>query len=409
MHPAKDILETKSKKLSGKKIILGVTGSIAAVETVKLVRELIRHGATVIPVMTKSAQEIIGEKALHFASGEKVITEISGEVEHVKYCGARETRADLLLIAPATANTISKIASGIDDTPVTTFATTAIGTGIPVMIVPAMHETMYRHTVLQENIKKLEKLGVLFINPKIAESKAKFPEIEEIVEWVIRILGKRDYLGKKILVIGGASYEPLDEMRVITNLSTGKMSMAIAKTAFERGGDVEMLAGRMEVQVPPYIPVTRFHTVEDLMEKLGKLRIQDFQYIFVPAALSDFGVDMKKGKIPSDRTLEITLKPLPKVIIELRKQSDAIIVGFKAEATENEEILANKAYDALIKNKIDYVCANQLRNVGADSGEVLVLDRNGKHQKIKGTKEEIAERIFDLISPSTVAEKFNNH
>lgn len=394
MHPAMDIERSKSDKLAKKKIVLGVTGSIAAVETVKLARELIRHGATVIPVMSKSATEIIGVKSLHFATGVPPITEITGKVEHVMYCGAREERADLLLIAPATGNTISKIACGIDDTPITTFATTAIGTGIPVILVPAMHETMYAHPVLKENIEKLKKVGIHFIEPRIAENKAKFPEIEEIVANVIRLIGKRDYAGKKVLVIGGASYEPIDEMRVITNLSTGKMSVAIAKEAFFRGAELNFLAGRIEVPLPKYINITRFTTVENLLEKLDNL---DYDYIFVPAALSDFYVETQNGKLPSDREHRIALKPLPKVIKVLRERSGAVIVGFKAEPVIGDEALISRAFAALQASNIDFVCANTLNNVGRENGIIFIVDKEGKALKLEGTKEKIAEKIFDTV------------
>jgi phosphopantothenoylcysteine decarboxylase/phosphopantothenate--cysteine ligase len=173
MHPIEELRGVKSDKLSGKKIVLGVTGSIAAVECVKLARDLARHGADVIPVMTDGAQRIIHPDALEFATGRRPIVQLTGAVEHVAFCGLVPGRADLYLVCPATANTISKIAYGIDDTPVTTFATTAIGSKIPVVIVPAMHGSMYEHKTFLENIEKLKKQGVLFIQPKLEENKAK--------------------------------------------------------------------------------------------------------------------------------------------------------------------------------------------------------------------------------------------
>ena len=159
MHPADEIRGSKSKRLSKKRIVLAVTGSIVAVETIKLSRELIRHGAEVFPVMTPSATKIIHPDSLWFATGNKPIIELSGKTEHVSFCGRVKNPADLLLISPCTANTISKIAHGIDDTAVSTFATTAIGSGVPILIVPAMHLSMYDHKIIQENIKKCKKAG----------------------------------------------------------------------------------------------------------------------------------------------------------------------------------------------------------------------------------------------------------
>ena len=151
--------------LAGKEIAIGVTGSIAAVETVRLIHALRRKGARVQPVMSTAAQGIIHPDALTYASGRQAITRISGFVEHVTYCGDGGS-ASLLLIAPCTANTIGKIACGIDDTPVTTFATTALGSGMPVLIVPAMHHSMFRHPAVVRNIRTLESWGVGFARPE---------------------------------------------------------------------------------------------------------------------------------------------------------------------------------------------------------------------------------------------------
>ena len=200
MHPADEIRGIKSKKLSKKKIVLGVTGSIAATESIKLSRELIRHGADVYPVMTKAATRIIHPDSLEFATSHLSIIELTGKTEHVSFCGLTKDRVDLLLISPCTANTISKIALGIDDTSVTTFATTAIGSGISIAIVPAMHLSMYNHKILQENIEKCKKVGISFIEPLIEKNKAKMADINEIVSYVFRKLGKNDLINKKILI-----------------------------------------------------------------------------------------------------------------------------------------------------------------------------------------------------------------
>ncbi|HWS22425.1 MAG TPA: flavoprotein, partial [Methanoregula sp.] len=171
---------TGVQTLAGKQIVVAVTGSIAAVEVVKLIHSLRRCGAVVQPVMSHAASGIIQPDALTYASGRETITRLSGWVEHITYCGEGGS-ADLLLIAPCTANTISKIACGIDDTPVTTFATTALGSQIPIIVVPAMHYSMYRHPAVIENISKLKTWGVEIVDPRIEEGKAKIADNEEIV------------------------------------------------------------------------------------------------------------------------------------------------------------------------------------------------------------------------------------
>jgi len=173
--------------MKNRKIVLGVCGSIAIVKTVELIRELRRQGFEVECVMSKDAQRLLQPDALLWASGNEVITELDGNVNYIKSCSA-EGDTDLLLICPATANTISKIACAIGDTPVTTYALIALGSGIPVLIAPAMHLDMYYNPILKENIEKLKKLGVKFVEPKIEENKAKFPGKREIVESVKEIL-----------------------------------------------------------------------------------------------------------------------------------------------------------------------------------------------------------------------------
>ena len=256
MHPADEIRGSKSNKLSKKRVVLGITGSIAAVETVKLSRELIRHGAEVIPVMTSSAERIIHPDSIEFATGKKPTIELTGETEHVSLCGQVRDPVDLLLICPCTANTISKIAHGIDDTPVTTFATTAIGSSVPILIVPAMHISMYDHKIVQKNIKECKKIGIKFIDPFIEKNIAKMADIDEIVSYVFREIGKKDLLKKKILIIGGPSAEKIDDVRIITNLSSGKTAISLAKDAFFRGADVEMWYGLGRESVPNYIKKT---------------------------------------------------------------------------------------------------------------------------------------------------------
>ncbi|RLI93977.1 MAG: DNA/pantothenate metabolism flavoprotein, partial [Candidatus Altiarchaeales archaeon] len=155
-----------------KKIVVGVCGSVAAIETPRIIREFVRNGIDVECVMTDSARKIINENVLEWASGNKVIVELTGAVEHVRLCGI-DGEASLLLICPATANTISKIANGIDDTTVTTFASTALGSGIPVVVCPAMHYSIYNNPFVIQNVKKLKDEGVIFIEPKIEENKAK--------------------------------------------------------------------------------------------------------------------------------------------------------------------------------------------------------------------------------------------
>lgn len=393
MHPADHLRGTKSDKLKGRKIVLGVTGSIAAVECVKLCRELIRNGAEVHVVMSKDAQTIIHPWALEFASGKPVTTQIDGQVQHVSLCGNVPDRADLLLIAPATANTISKMACGIDDTPVTTCATTSLGGGMPVMVVPAMHGSMIAHKIVLENIERLKKLGVVFLMPKMEESKAKMPSIDYIVSSVISIVGKRDLVGKKVLVIAGSTEEPIDDIRVITNRSSGETGIELARAAYERGADVELWMGRCEAELPEYIPTSRFASYDSLAAKAKKIK---HDIVLFPAAVSDYSLKKTEGKISSDLdALTITLKRNPKLIDRMRGR---FVVGFKAQVRMKDDELVDAALQLIKRSKCSLVVANSVENVRKGMTKVIVVTPDGSIEDLEGTKFEVADRIIDRVA-----------
>ena len=412
-HPAQYIRETKAKKLRGVTIVLGVTGSIAAVEIVKLVRELIRHGADVYPVMSQAATDIIHPYALEFASGHETITHITGKVEHVALAGI-DKPMDILLIAPATANTISKIACAIDDTPVTTFATTAIGSGKKVLMVPAMHHSMYLHPIVRENIGKLEEIGVGVLMPKIEENKAKLPSTQTIVSWVIRqknLACHKERENQTVLLIGGACSEPLDDVRAITNTSSGRSAVALAQVAFEHGYHITFLYGTSPAPVPEFIQRTDFQGMDDLKRNI-KERYNEkkkFDMIICVAALSDFTPvrENKSGKISSGKKeFTLTLKQTQKLLPQLRKWfPDAMLVGYKLESTEsgegNEKRLVEKAKKLMNDSGCDLVVANELADVKLDCSSVHILKKGKKRlKKFVGSKVELAEEIFALLETS---------
>ena len=394
MHPSEAIRCAKSKKLFGKRIVLGITGSIAAVECLELTRELIRHGAEVHAVMSSEAQKIVTPCSMVFATGNEVVTELNGWVQHVDLLGAQD-RADLLLIAPCTANTISKISCGIDDTPVTTMATTALGSKTPVMIAPAMHAAMYDNPIVQTNISALKYIGLDFVGPRMEEGKAKVATNEEIVEAVLRRLGKGDYRDRKVLVIGGSSEEQIDDMRVITNRGTGETAVELARAAYERGAEVELWMGRCSVILPSYIPVRRFVTVGDLVKMVPQV---SHDVVFVPAALSDFAPKQVEGKLSSESSeLELVLEPVTKVLPLLRRKKVKLI-GFKAESGTGESELVVKAEQRLKQHKLDAIVANDLAQVRPGSTSVLFITGKGKYVRLSGTKAEVADLLLDKVA-----------
>jgi len=396
MHPADELRGIKSNKLSKRRIVLGVTGSIAAVESIKLSRELVRHGADVYPVMSKASTRIIHPDSLEFATSRKPIFELTGKTEHISLCGITKNRVDLLLISPCTANTISKIAHGIDDTPITTFATTALGSGIPILIVPAMHLSMYDNKIVQDNIQQCKKMDISFIEPSISGNKAKMPNVEEITEYVIRKIGKQDLKNNKILIIGGATAEPLDEVRILTNRSTGKTAISLANNAFERGANVELWYGYAKEDVPSYIPVKKFETFEDLSNLLNNNDLR-FDSIIVCAAIADYLPKKQKGKIPSGKNkLIVEFLPSFKIIQKIKSIAPkSKIIAFKLE--EDKENLKEKSYQLLKKNKLDFVIGNTISAFSKEVYEILIINKKGECKYQKGKKEELANYILDNL------------
>lgn len=394
MIPADRIRGVKSLKLQGKTIVLGVTGSIAAVETVKLARELIRHGADVHAVMSRDALGIVHPNALQFATGRRVVTVLDGSMDYLEMCGT-DGRADVLLIAPATSNTLSKIANGIDDTTVTTYAANALGSGIPVLVAPAAHETMMKNPAVVANIRRLKELGVHFIEPTWEEDKAKMADVDAIVAGVLRRLGPRDLAGKRVLVIAGATVEPIDDIRVITNRSTGGTGLELAKSAYEHGADVELWLGRHEGHVPSWIPHKTFETTSDLASLAEAM---EADIAVVPAAVADFAPAKVAGKIPSrDGPATLRLEPTPKVLEVLRKHTQGVLVGFKAEAGTTDAKLKEKAMGLLKETGLDLVVANDVAKVARDSTEITIFDRKGREDTFEGSKALAAERIWRAV------------
>ena len=395
MHPASQLRATKSRKLQGKVIVLGITGSIAAVKCVELIRELIRHGAEVYPVMSDAAEGIVHANSIEFAAGRKPVTRLDGSVPYIEMFG-RGGRADLLLIAPATSNTISKIATGVDDTAVTTYAQNALGSGAPILIAPAMHETMYDQPIVQQNVAKLWSLGVQFVEPRMDEDKAKLADIDSIVAHVIRRLGPPDLAGKDVIVIAGGTVEPIDDMRVVTNRSTGAMGIELARSAFERGGNVELWLGRHEVVPPRWLPIKAFETTADLLKMVKGLTCD---YCLVPAAISDFAPRPRAGKIPTAKgRLTLELDPTPKVIDAIRKESPCTLVAFKAESGVTKKELVARARERLKQSKVDFIVANDLRRVTKAKTSLTVLSAKGKSRDFEGPKAAAADFIWEVVT-----------
>ncbi|MCS3923033.1 bifunctional phosphopantothenoylcysteine decarboxylase/phosphopantothenate--cysteine ligase CoaBC [Methanosalsum natronophilum] len=397
-HPTNWIKGNKSNCLEGKTIVIGITGSIAAVRVIELSRELIRHGADVYAVMTKDAEKIIHPEALKYATGNEVISEITGNVEHVEFCGLNGN-ADLYVIAPATANTISKIACGIDDTPVTTFATTAIGSKIPILIVPAMHEAMYSHPGVIENINKLKSWDITILEPNLEEGIAKIVSNQNILLHAERLIYSKAKFSRKLIITSGPTLEYLDPIRAITTLASGKTGNELAKEAFRRGYEVFLvhknklgLNGINEIIV---------NTSEEMIEAvINELDKGGYDAVISAAAISDFYIESYPKKIKSSNPMEIKMFPSIKLIDKIKKQYPEIfLVAFKAETGIRTEELIDISINRMKESNADMIIANDVINkgMGTNDNEVYIISKDHTIQQVNGSKREIAESIFNCI------------
>ncbi|MGA8664313.1 MAG: bifunctional phosphopantothenoylcysteine decarboxylase/phosphopantothenate--cysteine ligase CoaBC [Thermoplasmata archaeon] len=401
MHPSRFIRGRTTHLLEGRHILVGISGSIAAVEVPKIIRELLRHGAEVDAVMSPEATRIISPEAVHFATGRPPILQLTGNVEHVTLVGPGEGRVDLYLIAPATANTLSKIAHGIDDTAVTSCASVALGGQVPMLLAPAMHAHMGLNPAIRENLERLRGWGVGIVTGAAVEGEEKIASPEEVAASVLHRLARGPWVGRRVVVIGGAARESIDSVRSVTNESSGGTAVALANQAYYRGAEVELWAGALQTPVPSWIPVVPWRGVEDLraLARRRKESLQGAAAVLVPAALSDFTLDPRPGKIPSreNATLTLTLRQAPKILPELRRLAPAPtrLVAFKLEVGLSSEALQKEAERLRNETGADWVVANDASAMGSPTTEVLVLSRSGPRHWVRGPKAEVAGKLLD--------------
>ncbi|MHA2002829.1 MAG: bifunctional phosphopantothenoylcysteine decarboxylase/phosphopantothenate--cysteine ligase CoaBC [Candidatus Thorarchaeota archaeon] len=405
-HTSKLIIGSLSQTLKGRRIALGITGSVAAVECVAISRLLMRHGAEVYAVMSPMAHKIIHPSLLEWATGNPVVVELTGRIEHVDLAGKHDEHVDLYLIAPATANTIGKIAQGIDDTPVTTTATSAIGAGIPVLVVPAMHRSMYDHPVVIENVEKLSEIGVHVMGSRLEEAKAKISSPETIVEQVIAMLTPQDLEGKHFVVTAGPTRGWMDRVRFVTNPSSGKMGIEIARNISFRGGTVDLVIGPTAVEPPSSVGVVNVETPNEMMNAvMESLKKSKTTAMISAAAVLDY-MPMKKmeSKIASGKDkLSVDFEPTPKIIEAVReKYKKMFVVGFKVESEVTDKELEKRAKAKIDAGICDLVVANDAYRegvaFGTDTNEVLIVGSEGLVKKVPlSSKRDVAKEIVDII------------
>ncbi|MDQ3839275.1 MAG: bifunctional phosphopantothenoylcysteine decarboxylase/phosphopantothenate--cysteine ligase CoaBC [Thermoproteota archaeon] len=411
----KDIFCSLSKELLGKRIVMCITGSVAAYRAIDLTRLLIRHGAHVRPVMSNASVgsgRLLTEEIMKWASGNHVVTKLTANLEHIFL--ADYNMSDLIVVYPCTANTIGKMASGIDDTPVTSVLSVALGSKLPIVVAPAMHRSMYANPIISKNIDTLKKLGVLFVDPYISEKKAKLAEPEELLRVISDVSNKNgksaaagiqklnEYIhvngggakslsGRNILVTSGSTIEFIDPLRVVTNLSSGKMGAAIAEEAYKRGAQVTLVCGigSHKPQKMQEINIINVGTGEEMYNAVMKeLATNFYDAVFMAAAIADFKPLRKLPRKLETRNKDVyTLKlsPTRKIVDEIKgssKNSRIFLVAFKADHNRSNAELINDAIKKMLECNCDLIVANDVGRKGSETGsetsEIITVDKEKK-------------------------------
>ncbi len=391
--------------IKDKTIVVGVTGGIAAYKAAELVRLLIMEGANIFVAMTEHATKFISSLTFEALTGNQVLTHMFDQegvaLQHITWA----QKTDLIVVAPATANFIGKMAAGIADD---FLSTLMIAATVPVLVCPAMNNHMFANQVVQENIEKIQKRGYEVMMPAKgslacrSEGRGRLPEPWDILERIKAILTPKDLGGIRILVTAGPTMEPLDPVRYITNRSSGKMGYAIAKAAARRGADVILVSGPTAIEAPGGVRLLPVKTAEEMRNAVMDC-CDSCDVVIKAAAVADYRPrEPQVQKIKkTEQRLAIELERTPDILGELGKvkeKSGIILVGF---AAETQDLLEN-AKNKLEKKNLDMIVANDVSRTDAgfevDTNQVKLIYKDGTIEDLPlMTKDEVAENILDRI------------
>ena len=401
-HPSLDIVSSHGVELSGKKIVLCVAGSVAAYKAIELARLLMRHGADVTCVTSNAVTKLIQPEYFKWATGNEVITKLTSELEHIRL--ADYNQSDLVIVYPATANTLGKLANGIDDTPVSTVLTVGFGSKIPILMCLAMHASMYENSAVKKNIKFL-KNKIEFLSPKLIEGKAKSPEPEDVLENVLKKFGFSSILkNKKVLITAGPTVEQIDPIRAITNHSSGKTGVSLAAELVSAGAKVTLVYGPGTEKPPKGAKIINVSSSKE-MHLAVKLELKKkFDIVIMAAAVADYVPTIQsKNKIKSSKSnMTISLKKAPKIIDQIKKyQKNVLLVGFKAETNLTKNQLIKSAEKKLKESSADMIIANDIGSIrykkNPQKNQVIIVDSNKNIVSRWMDKEKIAKLIRKQI------------
>jgi len=397
-HPSLDIVGSDGVELSGRKIVLCITGSVAAYKSIELARLLMRHGASVTCVASDAATKLIQPAYFKWATGNPVITKLTGDLEHIRIADYK--KSDLIIVYPCTANTLGKLASGIDDTPIATVLTVGFGSGIPIVMCLAMHSSMYDNIAVKKNIAFLKK-KLDFVSPNMIEGKAKAAEAVDVLEYVLKKFGFSSVLhGKKVLITAGPTIEYIDPLRVITNQSTGMTGVLLAGEFVAAGAKVTMVYGPGREKPPSGVKLVSVKTAKEMMLAVKNEMKKKFDVVIMAAAPADYTPSSPSSSKIKSKNAKMTVKlvRVPKIIDSVKKlQKDVFLVGFKALARVSKKELEREARKKMKECKADLMVANDVGSPryrkNSENNEVLIVDSKKVQASGWKSKEKIAKFI----------------
>lgn len=408
-----ELYASKSNRLKDKHILMLGTGSVALFKTPDVVRELIRNGAVVDVMLSPDAARLVSPAVFEWASGRPVTLQITGNVEHVLFAGEHDHKVDLVIVCPLTATTLGKFVHGIADTNVSLTLMTALGSHIPILLVPGMHEPMFNNQFVQDNISKVKKLDqVTFLQPRVEEHKAKVPDLLTIISWSIKLLTPQLLKDQNVLVTGGPNHEYFDRVRFIGNPSSGKTGLALALEAWYRGANVSFIVGPTALAIPSFLNVVSVTSSSDMANAvLSELEHASFSIAIFSAAVADFTpASFTDDKIRSSgQELTISLKPTAKILQLVKdfkkrtNQENLLVVGFKAEFNKTKDELHQIVQKYLSTGLADTMVANLIGSdttgFKVDSTQVHVFTLRG-YTFLEGSKSSISQALFNQFLSS---------
>ena len=392
-----EILGSDGEQLAGKKIVLCVSGSVAAYKAIELARLMIRRGARVSCVASPASARLLRPAYLGWATGNPVVTKLTGRMEHVEL--ADYGKSDMIVVYPATANTLGRLANGMDDAPVSTVLTVGLGAGIPILLAPAMHSAMYSNPAVARNVEFLRGKAEI-VGPEAREGKARAAEPERVLERVMeRLCPPRFLRGKRALVVAGPTAERIDPVRSVVSESSGRTGALLASALLAAGASVSMVYGPGSAAPPAGARTRRVVSASQMAAAVSAELRKKCDIVVMAAAVSDYAPVQRRSKIPSGRK-EITLRmrATPKIIDSVKAQKPgAFLVGFKAESRVSDSVLEARARRKMRAAGADIVVANDVSRASAEKSEALIVGPSGTRRTGRRTKAEIADIVVREI------------